>query len=261
MPKPNMRFKMPRKISRKSSVKRAGLLVSFSNLTCRRRSNILQRILSRLSLLPPRPANDTARHRQTLQPSSRLFLAVVSTCPRCQPLRLPQKSPSLLQTPSSSNITLSTTAGMACRGSLIPGEARQVNKHQTISVTATSTVSLKNSPALRRPARIIKNASPRVFWTFFSLSQLPTRFCLSSGALSQVFIRRGECPLKSDPADINSHPISSLRLKFLLEGLAWRGGVVMVANGPRAQAEVQFRRWEVAGQTEVLPANGPRRYF
>ncbi|KAE9396622.1 hypothetical protein BT96DRAFT_801708, partial [Gymnopus androsaceus JB14] len=43
------------------------------------------------------------------------------------------------------------------------------------------------------------------------------------------------------------------RLTFLIEGLAWRGGVVMSAIGPRARADIQFRRWEVAGQTEVLP--------
>ncbi|KAE9382499.1 hypothetical protein BT96DRAFT_788827, partial [Gymnopus androsaceus JB14] len=76
--------------------------------------------------------------------------------------------------------------------------------------------------------------------------------CLTSGVLDilqpeptpdeVLFVIRGAQP-----------GVYTKRLKFLLEGLAWRGGVVMVANGPRAQAEVQFRRWEVAGQTEVLP--------
>ncbi|KAE9401325.1 hypothetical protein BT96DRAFT_795299, partial [Gymnopus androsaceus JB14] len=45
------------------------------------------------------------------------------------------------------------------------------------------------------------------------------------------------------------------RLAFLIEGLAWRGGVVMTANGTRTQGDAEFKRWKAAGHVEVLPQN------
>ena len=51
--------------------------------------------------------------------------------------------------------------------------------------------------------------------------------------------------------------MSCSRLAFLIQGLAWRGGVVMAANGSRAQAEAQFKQWKSAGQVEVFLSNGP----
>lgn len=51
------------------------------------------------------------------------------------------------------------------------------------------------------------------------------------------------------------------RLSFLIEGLAWRGGVVMSAIGTRAQADVQYKQWKDAGLVAVLSPKGPRRYF
>ncbi|KAE9384209.1 hypothetical protein BT96DRAFT_777149, partial [Gymnopus androsaceus JB14] len=43
------------------------------------------------------------------------------------------------------------------------------------------------------------------------------------------------------------------RLTFLIDGLAWRGGVVMTSNGTRAQGEAEFKRWKAAGHVQVLP--------
>ncbi|KAE9391996.1 hypothetical protein BT96DRAFT_1058816 [Gymnopus androsaceus JB14] len=97
---------------------------------------------------------------------------------------------------------------------------------------------------------------------FSSLKQAQTFYqeCLDSGVLDLL---RGP-PTESEVFIIvkGGEPgVYTKRLTLLIDGLAWRGGVVMVGTGTRRQAEVQFRQWQTAGQTEVLCANGPARDF
>ncbi|KAJ3911780.1 hypothetical protein F5877DRAFT_85554 [Lentinula edodes] len=42
-------------------------------------------------------------------------------------------------------------------------------------------------------------------------------------------------------------------------GLAWRGGTVILVNGPRENADSLFQQWDSNGETHVLPADGPPR--
>lgn len=52
--------------------------------------------------------------------------------------------------------------------------------------------------------------------------------------------------------------LTFLRLSFLIDGLNWRGGVVMLGEGTRAMATHVFEHWRAAGQVERLARVGPR---
>lgn len=47
--------------------------------------------------------------------------------------------------------------------------------------------------------------------------------------------------------------------KLMCVGLAWRGGTVILVNGPRENADSLFQQWDSNGETHVLPADGPPR--
>ncbi|KAJ3875352.1 hypothetical protein F5879DRAFT_760622, partial [Lentinula edodes] len=43
------------------------------------------------------------------------------------------------------------------------------------------------------------------------------------------------------------------RFKLMCVGLAWRGGTVILVNGPRENADSLFQQWDSNGETHVLP--------
>ena len=75
------------------------------------------------------------------------------------------------------------------------------------------------------------------------------------GAKPGVYTKRCDSTVCMTQSDLLS------RLNFLIDGLAWRGGVVATGNGTQAQGKAQFNIWKSQGVVEVLPSNAPHRDF